>query len=105
MTACMEHQAGEMGWDKLLALVRQKCGRIPAWDDPVLTFLSEELRVQYFGNLAEIWLVKPVEALRGLNSQDPDFGFALLASVNAIPELLGKLRTGKVKDKRRYNKG
>lgn len=105
MTDCLEHQAGEMGWDELLALVRQKCGRIPAWDDPDLAFLSEVHRVQYFSNLVRIWLVKPVRALLDLNSQDPDFGFALLASVNAIPELLGKLHTGKVKDKRLYKKG
>ena len=105
MTDCSEHQAGEMGWDELLALVRQKCGRIPAWDDPVLEFLSEEHRVQYFSNLVQIWLVKPVHSLRELNRQDPDFGFALLASVNAIPELLGKLRAGKTKNKRFYNKG
>ena len=56
--------------------------------------------MQYFSNLVHLWLVKPVLALRELNQQDPDFGFALLTSVNAIPELLGKLLTGTIDSKK-----
>lgn len=92
MSACNKDQTGEIGWEELLSIVRQQCGRTPAWDDPDLGFLSEAQRVQYFSNLVNLWLVKPAQALLSFNAQDPDFGFALLASVNAIPELLGKLR-------------
>ena len=104
MSECGKHQTGEIGWGELLSLVRQQCGRVPAWDDPDLDFLGEAHRVQYFSNLVHLWIVKPVQALKEYNRHDPDFGFALLTSVNAIPELLGKLLIGKANG-HPYNKG
>jgi hypothetical protein len=84
-------------WQRLLDKVTRKCGgRVPAWDDPELNFLSERERILYFSNLVRIWLVQPIEQLRESNRQDPDFGFALLLVVNPIPELLGKLLLGKI---------
>ena len=96
MSESLKQQAGEKQWQGLLDKVTWKCGgRVPAWDDPELNFLSERERILYFSNLVRIWLVQPLEKMRELNWQDPDFGFALLLVVNPIPELLGKLILGK----------
>ena len=73
MSTCNKGQTGEICWEELLSIVRQQCGRTPAWDDPDLDFLGEVQRVQYFSNLIHLWLLKPVEALRVLNAQDPGF--------------------------------
>lgn len=96
-------KSGSQDGDWLVEGFTRRHGFVPVFGSPLLgdEFDNWEL-VAVFEHLVNIWFVKPVNLLNKAIESDPDYGFTLLATVNSIPELLGKIQGHK---KRQYSEG
>ena len=73
----------------------EKYGYTPVFGDPNLgeVFDDSEL-VDYFEYGIRLWIMKPLEKLYALQvaDNDPDYGFAMMITINSIPEFIGKIQ-------------
>lgn len=96
----MEMQKAE----ELIARFGEKYGYVPVFGDPNLVEVFDDIElVDFFEHGIRLWIAKPLSILRQSAGIDPDFGFAIIMVINAIPEFLGKIQG--YPEKKQYEKG
>ena len=76
---------------------RSKYGYIPFFGDPHLDemFKDSQRLIGYFEEAIKIWFEKFISLSTRMMLYDPDYGVGILAVLNPIPEMLGKLISDK----------
>lgn len=96
----MEMQKAE----ELITCFGEKYGYVPVFGDSNLAEVFDDIElVDFFEHGIRLWIAKPLSGLHQSAGIDPDFGFAIIMVINAIPEFLGKIQ-GHPENKQ-YEKG